>query len=448
MVEVEIKEIQKKLMNEGVTYALAQFVDIHGVAKTKAVPMAHFESIFTSGAGFAAFAVEGFGLPPSGPDYMAVGDIKSLRKMTWMPGTVRVACNGVVNNEPHNFDTRVICERLMNELRAKHNCEFFTGLEPEFFLLKKDPATNKPVTGIESDTLAKPCYDYRILHRAAPVVFEISNAMIASGIDVYQIDHEDANGQFEVNFTYSDGLTTADNLVFFKMAASEIAFKNNMICSFMPKPFTDRPGNGMHMHLSMGKDGKNLFTDASDKNGIGLSKLGYHFLAGLLHHSKALTAIACPSVNSYKRLVGSGSVSGATWAPTSICYGDNNRTAAVRVPYGRLEFRTPDSSANPYLLTAAVIAAGLDGIERKLDPGQPVNKNLYEMSAAEKRELGINTLPQNLLHALEHLEKNEYLVNKLGPEFIEEFIKIKRNEWNQYHTCITEWEMNKYLEFY
>lgn len=444
---MQIQQLKKQLMDEGVSYALAQFVDIHGVAKTKAVPMKHFESIFEQGAGFAAFAVDGLGLPPNGPDFMAVGDIRSVTKVAWMPGFVRVACDGHVNGKAHDFDTRVVCARMMETLRKKHDCEFYSGLEPEFFLLKRD-TNGKLGVAIESDTLSKPCYDYRILNRASQVVVEMSNAMIESGIDVYQIDHEDANGQFEVNFTYSDGLKTADNFVFFKMAASEIAHKNGMICSFMPKPFGDRPGSGMHMHLSMGKNGKNLFMDESDPNKLGLSKMAYHFLGGLLAHSKALTAIACPSVNSYKRLVGSGSVSGATWAPTSICYGDNNRTAMIRIPYGRLELRVPDSSANPYLLTAAVIAAGLDGIERKLDPGQPVNKNLYEMTAAEKKAAEIDTLPSNLLEALMHLEKNSVLKSALGENLVNEFIALKRSEWSQYHAHISDWEIKRYTEFY
>lgn len=445
---MEVNSLKKKLQDKGVKYALAQFVDIHGVAKTKAVPISHFEDIFNDGAGFAAFAVAGLGLPPNGPDFMAIGNVKTVKEMMWMPEFVRVVCNGHVNGKPHDFDTRVICERILNQLRHKYGCEFYSGLEPEFFLLKQPKVGCNLEIALESDTLSKPCYDYRIFNRAAPVITEISDSLMGAGIDVYQIDHEDANGQFEINFKYSDALTSADNFIFFKMAASEIAHKHGMICSFMPKPFKNRPGSGMHMHMSMGKDGKNLFEDKNDKNGLGLSEIAYQFLAGILYHAKALTAIGCPSVNSYKRLVGTGSVSGATWSPTSITYGDNNRTAMVRIPYGRLELRCPDSSANPYLLTAAVIAAGMDGIEKKMNPGKPLNRNIYEITAEERRALEIESLPSNLIEALSHLQENQILKDALGESFVTEFIKIKREEWAEYHSEVSQWERDRYAEFF
>ena len=236
----------------------------------------------------------------------------------------------------------------------------------------------------------------------------------AVGIDVYQIDHEDGNGQFEINFTYADALKSADNFTFVKMAASEIAHKHGMIATFMPKPFSNRTGSGAHFHVSLGsKTEKNAFHDAGDKSGMGLSALAYQFLAGVLAHARALAAVAAPTVNSYKRLVVGRSLSGATWAPAYIAYGDNNRTACVRVPFGRLKVRLPDSGCNPYLVSAALIAAGLDGIDRKLDPGPAQNINLYELSPEQLKDKGIKLLPQSLNEAIDALEADPVICNGL-----------------------------------
>ncbi len=264
---------------------------------------------------------------------------------------------------------------------------------------------------------------------------------------MYQIDHEDANGQFEMNYTYTDCLTSCDHYIFFKMAASEIANELGLICSFMPKPFANLPGSGTHMHVSIGDGNRNLFEDKSDARGLHLSRLAYQFLGGVLAHAAAVTALCAPTVNSYKRLVVGRSLTGATWAPAYIAYGDNNRSAMVRIPKGRLELRVPDGSCNPYLATAAVIAAGLDGIERNLDPGEPHNVNLYDWSPGELREAGIGTLPQNLNEALDALQADSVICNALGPLHAE-FLKLKRMEWIEYMRHVSDWEIKTYLEFF
>jgi glutamine synthetase len=268
-----------------------------------------------------------------------------------------------------------------------------------------------------------------------------------AGFDVYQIDHEDANGQFEVNYTYTNCLTSADRYTFFKMAASEIAREMGLIASFMPKPFANRTGTGMHMHMSISDGNSNLFVDTSDPRKLGLSKLAYHFLAGLLAHAPALTAICAPTINSYKRLVVGRSLSGATWAPAYISYGDNNRSSMVRAPGDRLELRLPDSSSNPYLAAAVVIAAGLDGIERQLDPGEPQNVNLYDFTPEELAAKGIRTLPQSLKEALDALEADEVITGALGV-LADEFIRLKRMEWVEYMRHVSDWEVQRYLEFF
>lgn len=436
---------KKFIKDNHVKFILAQFVDIHGAAKAKAVPAEHLDMVLTDGAGFAGFAVWGLGMGPHGPDYMAVGDPATISLMPWMPGYARMACDGYVRGKPYEYCSRVALKAQIVKL-AKRGLTMYTGIEPEFMLLARGAnGTLGPADG--SDNLAKPCYDYKGLSRSAAFLEKLVTSLQAVGFDIYQIDHEDANGQFEVNFTYSDCLTTADRFVLFKMAASEIAHSMGMIATFMPKPFSTRTGTGSHFHISLG-DGrtKNLFHNAKDKHGLGLSRLGYQFVAGVLEHARALAAVCAPTVNSYKRLVVGQALSGATWAPAYIAYGDNNRTAFVRIPYGRIELRLPDGSCNPYLTTAAIMAAGMDGIDRKLDAGAPNNNNMYEYSTAQLKEIGIKLLPQTLVEAIDALEKDELVKGALGKKLAEEFITLKRMEWVEYSRHVSEWEQSRYLE--
>ena len=444
---MNLKQAQKFLKDNSVSYVLAQFVDIHGVAKTKSVPVAHFEDILTGGAGFAGFAVWGMGLAPHEAEYMAVGDLDTLSLVPWQPGYARIVCDGRVKGKPHALDTRYVLRQQVEAARAK-GWTVNIGIEPEFMILQRQ-ADGSITPADAGDTLEKPCYDYKGLSRNREMLERLVSALLAVGFDVYQIDHEDANGQFEINYTYSDALTTADRFVFFRMAAGEIAKELGLICTFMPKPFRNRTGSGMHMHVSLADSaGTNVFHDAKDKQGLGLSKLGYHFVGGLLAHAPALTALLAPSVNSYKRLVVGEALSGATWAPAYISYGDNNRTTMVRIPYGRLEMRLADPSCNPYLAAAALIAAGMDGVARKLDPGVPQNINLYDLSPAELKARGIGVLPQNLGAAVDALEADPLFSEKLGGALIAEFVKLKRMEWIEYSRHVSDWEVNRYLEFY
>ena len=438
-------ETQRIIDQYGIKYVLAQFVDIHGAAKTKSVPVSGLQAVAEEGAGFAGFAICGMGMEPHGPDFMARGDLSTVQLVPWQPGLARIVCEGHVNGEPWAYDSRVVLKTQTARL-AERGLTLYTGLEPEFSLLKR--TTDGGIEPCDaSDTLAKPCYDYKGLSRTRAYLEKLSNAMRASGLDVYQIDHEDANGQFELNYTYTDCLTSCDHFVFFKMAAAEIANEMGLVCSFMPKPFANRPGNGMHMHLSIGDGQRNLFADPADPQGLELSPMAYHFLGGLLAHAPALTALCAPTVNSYKRLVVGRSLTGATWAPAYISYGDNNRSTMVRIPKGRLELRLPDGSCNPYLATAAVIAAGLDGIDRQLDPGAPRNVNLYEWSAAQLKDAGIGLLPQNLGAALDALDADELIKSALGP-VADEFLTLKRMEWIEYQRHVSDWEVKQYLEFF
>jgi len=441
-----LAEAKKFLKDNNVKYILAQFVDIHGVAKVKSVPAAHLETILNEGAGFAGGAICGMGILPNGPDYMAVGELSTLSLIPWQPGYARIICDGHVEKKPYHYDSRVVLKKQIERLN-KNGWTLYTGLEPEFSLLRKDEH-GRIFPNDPSDTLVKPCYDYKGITRNNAFLERLTESLIAAGLDVYQIDHEDANGQFEINYTYADCLKSADDFIMFKMAASEIANEMGMICSLMPKPFSNRPGNGMHMHMSIGDGKKSLFQDDSDKTGHGLSKLAYHFMGGLLEHAPALTALAAPTVNSYKRLVVSRSLTGSTWAPAYISYGNNNRSTMVRIPYGRLELRLPDGSCNPYLTTAAVIAAGLDGVKRELHPGPGHATNLYDFSPAQLKEQGIGVLPQNLNEALDALESNQVIRDALGDGLSSEFLEMKRTEWMEYQRHVSDWEIQRYVEFF
>ena len=435
------------LADNDIKFVLAQFVDIHGVAKTKAVPAGFLMDVVNEGAGFAGFAVWGLGQEPHSPDFMARGDLDTLCLVPWQPGYARIVCTGYVNGQPHPFDSRYILSQQIARLKER-GWTLQTGIEPEFCLMKRNEQ-GKLVVADDSDTLDKPCYDYKGLSRSRVFLERFVAALQEVGFEVYQIDHEDANGQFEVNYTYTDALTSADRYVFVRMAGGEIANELGLICSFMPKTSASRTGNGMHMHLSLTDEkGVNVFADASDDKGLGLSAIGYHFMAGLLRHAKGLCAIAAPTVNSYKRLVVGNALSGATWAPAYISYGDNNRSSMLRCPGGRVELRLPDGGCNPYWTTAAVIAAGLDGIDRELDPGEPQNINHYSKTRHELDALGVDVLPQSLAEAIDELEKDALFADQLGKGMVAEFAALKRMEWVEYQRQVSDWELERYAGFF
>ncbi|PVZ20081.1 MULTISPECIES: type III glutamate--ammonia ligase [unclassified Pseudomonas] len=440
-------ETQRLIEQHGIKYVLAQFVDIHGSAKTKSVPVSGLEAVSEAGAGFAGFAISGMGMQPNGPDFMAKGDLCSLIPVPWQPGYGRVVCIGHVDGEPWPYDSRYVLQQQTARL-SERGWYLNTGLEPEFNLFQRGEGGKLQLVDA-SDNLDKPCYDYKGLSRSRQFLERLTEALQPVGFDIYQIDHEDANGQFEINYTFSEAMESADRFTFFRMAAGEIANEMGMICSFMPKPDPKRAGNGMHFHLSIGSaSSKNLFHDASDPSGMGLSKLAYHFAAGLLAHGPALCAFAAPTVNSYKRLVVGNSLSGATWAPAFIAFGANNRSAMVRVPYGRLEFRLPDAGCNPYLVSAAIIAAGLDGIDRQLDVPEVCNDNLYSLSLEAIAARGIKTLPQSLKEACDALEADPLFAEVMGPQIVGEFIRLKRMEWVEYSRHVSDWEVQRYTEFF
>jgi len=423
---------------------IAQFVDIHGSAKGKYIPLAHLADIVGAGVGFAGPSIWGLGLPRNGPssEFYGRGDLDTLQVLPWMPGYARIVCDGVVAGEAFGRCSRRLLKRQIARL-TERGWTLNVGIEPEFFLLHQN-AAGQPVLGDRADCLEKPSYDLKAMARVREVLRRMEQGLNACGFDVFQIDHEDASGQYELNYHYSDALTAADRFILFKMAAHHIAEEAGLIFSLMPKPFADRPGSGLHMHLSLSdREGRALMSDATDSHGM--SETGRQCIAGLLNHSPALAAFHAPSVNSYKRLVVGRSLSGTTWAPAHIAWGDNNRTTVARVTGGRIEFRLTDGSSNIYVALASAIAAMLDGVEKHMQPPAPIDEDIYEWPESHFVERGVRTLPQTLGQALEALEADKILSAAVGKDFVDEFLDTKRPEWIDFCRSVSAWEYQRNL---
>jgi glutamine synthetase len=451
---VDRAKIKAHLQNEGIEYLLVQFVDMNGSPKVKMVPSESLDDIIDVGAGFAGGSLWGMGQGPQAHDMLARIDLSTFTPLPWEQGMARFTADLYVDGQPHPYCSRGNLKRVLTELRSA-GYAFNVGIEPEHFLVVRDEhGSIRPWDPAGMDNLAKPCYDFKGLAAACDYLRDMNDALRRLEWDVYQTDHEDGNGQFEINFKYTDALTTADRFIFFKMLAGETARQYGAIATFMPKPFSDRTGSGAHMHyhLADAETGRNLFEDPEDRRGLGLSHLAYHFLGGVLTHARALCAVTSPTVNCYKRLqVGRGlfsARSGFTWTPAFITYGDNNRTQMIRTPSaGHVEDRTVSSACNPYLAFAAYLYAGLDGIKRQLDPGEPNLGNMYELSPDEIAKRNVRVLPQSLTEALDALDQDEVIQSALGPIY-DEFRTLKRAEWNEYHRHVSAWEVDRYLTFF
>jgi len=444
-------ELRTQLTDQGVEFVFAQFVDMHGKPNAKLVPVAHLEGLFEDGAGFAGFAAGDIGQGPHDPDIAAMPDPTTLTALPWKPEIARFACDITVEGEPWPYCPRTILRNQLARAKAM-GLDFKIGCELEYFLVCRTEDGGIEIAD-RLDTLEQPCYDMRALTRNLDFVSEVSRHVTELGWDNYATDHEDANGQFEQNFDFADALTTADRSIFFRYMVESLAQERGLIATFMPKPFAHLTGNGCHFHMSLWDGDKNLFEDADDPRGMGLSALAYNFIGGLKAHAKAYIALTAPTVTSYKRLVVGAPTSGATWAPAYIAYGWNNRTMMLRIPAsGRIEDRTVDGSCNPYLAATAVLAAGMDGIERGLEAGDPATGNLYEMPEADRDAAGIELLPANLLDATRELEKCDVLRAALGrardEDYVDYFVRCKRREWTQAHEQITQWELDRYLQLY
>ncbi len=441
------REVLNLVQDRHIEFFLCSFVEMSGAPKAKLVPASHLAEMARDGAGFAGFATGEMGQGPHSPDMAAIPDFDSLSILPWRKEIAWVAGNVFVDGKPWTYCPRTILRRQLD--RAKdQGLAFKTGVEPEFFLVRQTGSSEvAPYDAL--DTLGKPCYDLRALHRNLDIMTTLIRYAQELGWDPYANDHEDGNCQFEINWTFSDAQTTADRHIFFRWMVKTVAEQHGLLATFMPKPFTNLTGNGCHFHQSLwdieSKD--NLFLSQGDPNG--LSAMAYHYIGGLMDHARALSAVTNPIVNSYKRLKRGSPRSGATWAPVCITYGGSNRTQMIRIPGpGRIEHRAADGAANPYLASAVMLAAGLDGIARKLDPGPRNDENLYETPLDELKQRNIGLLPTTLSEALDALEQDEIVRAALGEEYADYYLRVKRDEWLRYHDTVSAWELENYLGVY
>jgi glutamine synthetase type III len=419
----------------GIKYFLISYTDLFGTQRAKLVPAAAIKGMAKSGAGFAGFATW-LDMTPADPDLFAIPDPDSLIQLPWKPEVGWLAADLWMDGKLVEQSPRNVLKRLIADA-AKQKMQLKSGVECEFFLVtpKGDAISD------DADRQSKPCYDQSALMRRYDFIKELCDAMLSLGWNPYQNDHEDANGQFEMNWDYADALTTADRHAFFKFMAKSIAEKHGYRATFMPKPFPNLTGSGCHVHISLWDGETNLFEkDAAE---LGVSKLGYNFIGGLMHSADALCALTNPTVNSYKRINAPRTLSGATWSPNTVTYTGNNRTHMIRVPDpGRFELRLPDGSANPYLLQAGILAAGLDGIKNQRDPGKRLDINMYTDGHTVK---DAKRLPLNLLDALRAFEASPVMKDYLG-SFVPAYATLKHGEWNDYARHLTQWERDTTLD--
>ncbi len=438
------KDLLKIAKKKKIKYFLISFVDLFGVLRSKLVPAEAIKEMQVNGAGFAGFATW-LDMSPADSDMFAIPDPDSLIQLPWKKEIGWLASDLWMNGKPVEASPRVMLKKQINKL-ARNNMILKSGVECEYFLI------NQEGSGIADtrDTQSKPCYDQSALIRQYDLIKEICDSMLKMGWNPYQNDHEDANGQFEMNWDYTDSLNTADRHVFFKFMVKTIAEKNGLRATFMPKPFENLTGNGCHAHISLWKDSKNLFLDKGDK--LGLTKIAYNFLGGILNSAEALSAFFNPTINSYRRIDAPVTTSGATWSPSKISYTGNNRTHMIRVPEpGRFELRLMDGSANPYLLQAGIIAAGIDGMEKRRDPGQPLFINMYTDG---DNYPNIKKLPSDLESALDNLKQSEILTSSFGEKVISSYTKLKEQELKDFNSNetfskkkeITNWERSNTLD--
>lgn len=444
--------LQKELAAKGVEYCIGAYVDIHGVQKGKVVPLPHLGHMAHGSERYTGYALDGLGQEPNEDELTSIPDLGHIIQLPWEPKVAWMPADNHFRGEPYPLSTRVALKNVLAEAE-RMGFGFNLGIECEIFLLRQENDGRLSVP-TPNDTLGKPCYDITSFMDNFSWLDRMASTINGLGWDLYSFDHEDANGQFEFDFNYADALTMCDRLIFFRMMAKHYAAREGLLATMMPKPFADRTGNGAHFNMSLydHETGANIFAHApeDDPRGLGLTETGYHFIGGILKHGRALCAALAPTVNSYKRLVRRGAMSTFSWAPVFNSYGSNNRTNSVRVPAGggRCESRNADGSVNPYLAAALVLAAGLEGVREKIDPGTPNDDNLYNISEGERLARGIEFLPQNLLEAVESFAADPLVEKTLGTALRNEFIAYKRAEWDEYHLGISQWETTRYAQMF
>ena len=438
------KNLFKIAKQKNIKYFLISFVDLFGILRSKLVPAHAIKEMQGAGAGFAGFAAW-LDMSPADSDMFAIPDPDSLIQLPWNKEVGWLASDLWMNGKPVEASPRVMLKKQIKKLKNQ-NLTMKSGVECEYFLISPDGNS----IADPRDTQSKPCYDQSALMRRYDLIKEICDCMIEMGWNPYQNDHEDANGQFEMNWDYADCLITADRHTFFKYMVKTIAEKHGLRATFMPKPFENLTGNGCHAHVSVWQGKKNKFLDKSDN--LGLSKMAYNFLGGVIKNASSLSAFFNPTINSYRRINAPPTKSGATWSPSSISYTGNNRTHMIRIPDpGRFELRLMDGSANPYLLQASVLAAGLFGLKNKIDPGKPLDCNMYTDYA---KYPDLPKLPNELNQSLDQLKNNKEMNNAFGKEVIESYIKLRSSEIDEFNSQesfdktkpISKWEKDNTLD--
>ena len=438
------KNLFKIAKEKKIKYFLISFVDLFGVLRSKLVPTRAIKEMQEAGAGFAGFAAW-LDMSPADSDMFGIPDPDSLIQLPWNKEVGWLASDLWMNGKPVEASPRVMLKKQIEKLSEK-GLQMKSGVECEYFLISSDGDSIADLR----DTQSKPCYDQSALMRRYDLIKEICDCMIEMGWAPYQNDHEDANGQFEMNWDFTDCLVTADRHTFFKFMVKTIAEKHGLRATFMPKPFENLTGNGCHAHISVWDGKKNKFLDKS--NDLGLSKMAYNFLGGVIKNASSLSAFFNPTINSYRRINAPPTKSGASWSPSSISYTGNNRTHMIRIPDpGRFELRLMDGSVNPYLLQASVLAAGLDGLKNKINPGKPLNCNMYE---DHKKYPDLPKLPNELHQSLKMLKDNRDMNDAFGKDVVDSYIKLRSSEideFNQKETfdktkTITRWERNNTLD--
>jgi len=442
-------ELKSRLTEKGVRYLIASYVDMHGASKSKIVPAQHLEHMLDGSEMFTGAALEGVPQSVNDNEVSARPEPSSCVILPWQNDVAWFASDLWLNGQPFKACSRGALKRQLS-VAAELGFRFNLGIEAEFYVLSEDPAGSPEP--LSKRRLSKPCYDTASALDNFGWLDDLVTAMNDLGWGVYSFDQEDGLGQFEIDFDYAEGATMADRFVFLRLMANRIAHRHGCFASFMPKPYADRTGSGAHYNISLSAldTDRNLFADPGDPRGCGLSQLGYHFTAGVVRHLGAICAVVAPTVNSYKRLVKQGSMSGFTWAPIFACYGNNNRTNAVRIPSagGRIELRCADSASNPYLGAAMVLAAGLEGIRAKLEPGEPNRDNMYEVSEPDLIKRGISQLPRTLDEALDAFAADPLSREVMGESLADSWLANKRSEWQSYMAHVSDWETDRYLRFF
>lgn len=448
----QVAAIQQSLKDKGVKYCIGAYVDIHGIQKAKVVPIDHLPQMAAGSERYTGYALDGLGQAPNDDELTSVPDLNHIVQLPWEPKVAWMPADNHFQGEPYPLSTRVALKSVLAQA-AQMGYGMNLGIECEIYLLKQN-ADGKLTVPNPDDKLVKACYDVQGFMDSFSWLDKVGSCINDLGWDLYSFDHEDANGQFEFDFNYADALTSCDRLTFFRMMAKHYAKEEGLIATMMPKPFADKTGTGAHFNMSLYdlKTGKNLFAcdPKDDPRGIGLTPLGYMFVAGILKHGRALCAAFAPTVNSYKRLVRRGAMNYFSWAPVFNSYGSNNRTNSVRIPAGggRCESRNADGAVNPYLAAALALAAGLEGIREGLNPGAANEDNLYELSDAQRRERGIDFLPQTLQEAVQAFADDPLVERTLGKALRDEFIKYKTEEWEAYHLSVSQWEVDRYSHMF